>query len=316
MDIRCQGFARRVFTLLAVSFLGFPLFLSAAESPVAVLYPETTRPVRAVFDEILRGIDEAARDVDTARYRVNAGRNGEGLRQFLATTQPAAVITLGRTPYQLYRSVRDAHPRAIVGALDATPDTHPDTRGIGLGVDPALLFQRLKRVSPATQRVLVAYDPSRDASTIELAKTAARQSGLVLRAYEASNLSESSVHYWNIFQYANPATDALWLTIDANLVNETANLPRIIEESWSRHMVVFSNNLAHADKGVLFALYPDPYALGQRLFRLSQEGPSDERVIRPLRDVKSALNNRIADHLNLPLPATTRRLFDLQLEGR
>jgi putative ABC transport system substrate-binding protein len=288
----------------------------AADTSVAILYPETSEPIKTVFDEIKRGIEDAAGNASIAQFQITDQTDGSRLRQFLNRTNPAAVITLGRTPHNLYQSNRDRHPPPVVGALDATPDTHPQTRGIGISVDPDLLFQRLKLVSPNTQRVLVVYDPRRDTATMARAREAAARHGLRLMRYEATNLRESTLHFTNFFRYANPATDAIWLTLDANLINETANLPVIIKESWSHRMVVFSNNLAHVDKGVLFAMYPDPYPLGQRLFSISQEPVRGDQQIRPLQDAKSALNKRMANHLNLKLPAAVRRTFDMQLEGR
>lgn len=314
MGIRRQG----CILILAVTLLVFgDIFFnnSIAAPPVAVVYPETSRPLSTIFDEIIKGVQDAAKDVDIARYCIDEQANSEKLQGFLDNTNPAAVITLGRTPYQLYQALPKPRPIQIVGALDATPDTHPGVQGIGLDVDPELLFIRLKSVNPSIKRVLVVYNPHRDAQTINIATESARSHGLTLRAYSAQSLSESSAHFENIFNYSNPQTDALWLTIDTNLINERVNLPRIIEQSWLHRMVVFSTSLMHADKGVLFALYPDPYALGKRLFVLSQQDTQENASIHLLSDVKSALNKRMADHLNLNITTNTLQQFDLHLEG-
>lgn len=169
------------------------------------------------------------------------------------------------------------------------------------------------RLSPGTQRVLVVFDPVRDGWLVELAEAAAKKRGLVVEGYEATNLREASQHFLNIFTYANPQTDAVWLTLNNLLVNDN-NLPTIVRRSWQRSLPVFSNNLEHANRGVLFSVFPDAEGLGRRLARLAirrLEKPKQRAEMLPLSDVRDALNVRVANHLDLSVPAHIRAEFDL-----
>ena len=284
-----------------------------------MIYPETDRPFDAIFSSIIDGIEDEAAEGRVVTLAVADESAGNDLTAWLEAEAPDSVIALGRLAYELYAGIDAQGPPPVVGALDATPDTHPGVAGVGLTIDPALLFARLRALSPDTERVLLVFNPARDQWLIEAAQPAASSLGLELRAYEATSLQQASEHFWNIFRYANPRTDALWLTVDAALVDDRVNLPVIIEQSWAERMVVFSNNLEHANRGVLFALYLDPEALGSRLATIAQElrdDPGAARRIEALRDVSSALNVRVGAHLGLSVGPAARRDFDLILGER
>lgn len=279
---------------------------------IAVIYPQTAQPYNAVFSAIVDGIESELGRERLATRAVQDNDTAAALRDWIAQLQPAAVITLGRLPYQRFTALESTYPY-VVGALDAGPDTHPGIAGVSLSAEPDLILERLSRLSPATQRILVVYDPRRDQWLIDRAQNAARQRGLVVEAYQATNLREATQHFVNIFSYANPRVDALWLTTNTELVNDN-NLPTIIERSWNRRMVVFSNNLEHANRGVLFAVFPDPEGLGHRLATLAisrADDPSQAAEMLPLADVRDALNVRVSNHLDLSVPAHVSADFDL-----
>jgi putative ABC transport system substrate-binding protein len=187
---------------------------------------------------------------------------------------------------------------------------------VGLAVDPALLFATLQRLSPATQRVWVVFNPAYDRWLIALARTAAAARDLTLEPLEAGDLRESARQFHRILDTADPATDALWLVADAGIIDSETILPLVIEKSWQRRLPVFSNSLLHIQRGVLFALYPDNVPLGRRLAELAARAlrtPEAPARIEVLRAVKRALNLRIAAHLDLTIERDLERQFDLVL---
>ncbi len=163
------------------------------------------------------------------------------------------------------------------------------------------------------------FDPQRDRWLIDRAQRAAARYQLTLRLFEASDLRTAARHFWTILKTAPAATAALWLLMDGRLVDDQALLPVIIEQSWHRRLPVFSANLLHVNRGVLFALYPDNEALGRRLadraLRLAAD-PGASSGIEPLRDVKRALNLRVSAHLGLAVDAGMEQEFDLVLPPR
>ena len=286
--------------------------LSTHAATLAVIYPQTPAPYRAVFDAMVSGIEQGARGHTVHRLPLADSDATAQVEHWLQTHAPERVITLGRRAYTAYTALpKRRYPTPIVGALDVTPDTHPDVTGVSLSVAPDLLFALLKTLRPQVRRVLVVMDPVRDTTLARAATRAAASHGLALEVYGAATLAESTTHLHNIFRYANPTTDALWLTVDGRLVDANVNLATIVSQSWAQRFTVFSNNLEHTHRGVLFSLYPDPAALGRRLATQALEGRA--KGLEPLRDVKRAFNVRVARHLGVALPSAVRKQFDLIL---
>ena len=83
--------------------------------------------------------------------------------------------------------------------------------------------------------------------------------------------------------------------------------------------MLFSNSLAYADAGALFAVYPEPRGLGQRLAQLAKRrlaDPASRPEIETLKNVRSAINVRVADHLGIWLDNDRKGSFDLILGER
>ena len=282
---------------------------------VAVLYPETEAPYRQIFAEILDGIQRGATGETVRSYALSEPPDAAGLRQWLDREKPAVTITLGRLATKIYETFGLGVPH-VVGALDASPQQMPGRAGVGLAVDPALLFATLKQLVPTKRRVWVVFDPSYDRWLIDLAQQAASSSGLKLEALGARDLRESARQFTSVLQAADPATDAIWLVADARITDSETILPLVVEKSWQRRLLVFSNNLQHIKRGVLFGLFPDNTLLGQRLAELAERAlraPSAPSSIEVLHAVKRAINLKIAAHLDLAIDQALERQFDLVL---
>ena len=280
---------------------------------VAVLYPETDAPYRQIFADLLSGIEQGLAGETVRTYPLSAAPEGAALRRWLNQHAPAVTITLGRVPTETYEQLGLKTPH-VIGALDASPQTRPTVAGVGLAVDPALLFATLEQLAPTRRRVWVVFNPAYDRWLMELARTAAAARALNLEPLEARDLRESARQFHRILDTADPATDALWLVADASIIDSETILPLVIETSWQRRLPVFSNSLLHSKRGVLFALYPDNVALGRRLAELAAQAlqtPQARSGIEVLRTVKRALNLRIAAHLGLTIDQDLERRFDL-----
>jgi putative ABC transport system substrate-binding protein len=72
-------------------------------------------------------------------------------------------------------------------------------------------------------------------------------------------------------------------------------------------------------RGVLFALYPDNEAMGRSLGKLAMRRISNNSSnggIKPLKDLKFAINLRTADHLGLSFSKEQESEFDLTFPAR
>lgn len=293
-----------------------PVRLAAAGGnvgPIAVLYPDIGEPYRSVFVKIIEGIEDETRS-RVASYAVGGSADPQDLSGELRRQNVRVVIALGRNGLKAASNL-DRDIGVVVGGVISAPGA--DARGntvLSLAPDPALLFARLKSISPRTQRVHVVFDPRQNDWLIRLAREAARTAGFDLVAQEASDLKTALGHYQRILANADGQRDALWLPQDSATVDESTVLPLVLQESWSRGVVVFSSNVAHVRRGALFGLYPNNVELGRKLATSAlgiASGSSPERRVLPLRDVLTAFNTRTASHLGLFPDASQQRGFDL-----
>lgn len=303
--------------LLAASQSWAPIHLAAAAGatigPIAVLYPEIGEPYRSIFFKIIEGIEDKAR-IKVASYAVGSSFNAQELSGELKRHDIRVVIALGRNGLKA-ASALDKEIGIVAGGVVSVPDA--DMRGgavLSLAPDPALLFARLKELSPKTQRVFVVYEPRQNTWLIKLAKDAARAQGVELVAQEAADLKTALGLYQSIFASVDARRDALWLPQDSATVDESTVLPLVLQESWAKGLTVFSSTVSHVKRGALFALYPNNVELGRNL-ALSALGvasgvPAAKGVL-PLRDVLTAFNTRTASHLGLTLSAAQQHGIDL-----
>lgn len=288
----------------------------AGANGIAVLYPDIGEPYRSVFGKIIEGIEDRAGG-RVASIAVGANVDPEHVAGALRKNDTRVVIALGRNGLKAAGAV-DRSIDVIGGGIIAPLEG--DTRSasvLSLAPDPGLLFARLKTLQPAVRRVTVVFDPRHNAWLIRLAREAARQHGLELKALEASDLKSALRLYQEFFSGGAGKGDALWLPQDPTTVEESAVLPLVLKQSWDRNIALFSSSLAHARRGALFSLYPDNLELGRRLALSALghlgSGAAPPRGVVALREVMAALNIRTASHLGIELDLQQQRSFDLIL---
>ncbi len=320
MMLRGQQYRSRSLTsvLLLVCYLllftGTPATSAAETASIAVLYPEIREPYRSVFSRITDGIRKQSR-IRVETYQLREELDVNNLQAWLQSEHSKVIIALGHRGLKAAQRLENKPP-VVVGAVLLPPGARKNgVSGISLTPDPGMLFARLKSLQPQVRRVTVIYDPGRNEGLIRLARTAAKAQGLELVTIKAANLSEAAPIYREILSNRKSGTDAIWLPQDPNTVDDRIILPLILKEAWNNKLVVFSSNPAHVKRGVLFALYPDNFALGRSLARLAlsqlnhnaHPGPG----IATLKDLLVAVNLRTADHLELKITSQQRREFDL-----
>lgn len=293
---------------------GGPVRLAQAGGPppIAVIYPDIGEPYRSVFTKIIEGIEARTRGKVTS-YAVGSKFNSLELSNELKKQDVRVVIALGRNGLKAASGLGKDIGVVASGVVSVPDNEAQGNTVLTLAPDPALLFSRLKAISPGTRRIFVIYEPHQNGWLIRLARDAARANGLELIAQEAGDLKTAVRHYQNFFANADSRRDALWLPQDSTTVDEQVVLPLVLEESWTRNVPVFSSSVAHVKRGVLFALYPNTVELGRNLavsaLGLAAGGAPAHGAL-PLRDVLAAFNTRTANHLGLQASAAQQG-FDL-----
>jgi putative ABC transport system substrate-binding protein len=293
-----------VVLFVATSLLATTPAWADGGAPIAVIYPDIGAPYRDIFTEIISGIEDNT-DAKVASYPVSSDTNINTLKSSLNLQHTKVIIALGRQGMKTAELLNN-HLKIVVGGVLTVPENESDELPvISLAPDPALLFARMKALMPTMKRVFVVYDPNFNGWLITLADSAAKNEGLELVAYKAQDLRRAVVFYQKIFSQADGRTDALWLPQDPTTVEEGSILPLALQDSWNKNLAVFSSNFGYVQRGVLFSLYPDNTGLGKSLAGLAQEiltsGDYRKHGLMPLRDVKSAVNTRTANHLGINL---------------
>lgn len=302
--------------LLAANQRNGVLRLAAAGGnigPIAVFYPDIGEPYRSIFSKIIEGIEETSQ-AKVASYAVGNSFNPQSIAEELKRQDIRIVIALGRNGLRAASSL-DKEISVVAGGVVSVPESEQRRNAIlSLAPDPALLFARLKTLSPKTQRIFVVYEPRQNGWLIKLAKEAARTQGIELVAQEASDLKSALALYQGIFAIADGKRDALWLPQDSTTVDESLVMPHVLQESWSKSIPVFSSNVSHVKRGALFALYPNNFELGRNLASSAismASGNASVRGVLPLREVLTAFNTRTASHLGLSASPAQQKGFDL-----
>lgn len=282
----------------------------ASGNAIAVLFPDIGEPYGSVFSSIIEGIESGARG-KVVRYAVGDSFDPTALSDELKRRQVRVVIALGRNGLRAANTLnRDIG--VVAGGIVSAPEDHA-LRGtlISLAPDPALLFARLKAVSPEIRRVFVVYESRQNNWLIAIAREAASALGVELVALEASDIKSAAEHYRDFFADVDARRDALWLPQDRITANDSTILPLVLQSSWEQGIVVFSSSAPHVQRGVLFALYPNNGALGRSLAAAAlsvADGTAPAYAMQPLRDVLTAYNTRTARRLGLDADV---RMFDL-----
>ena len=281
---------------------------------VAVLYPDIGEPYRSVFGAIIEGVEDR---VDRARGKVSGiaipmGGNPPAMSDELRKRDVKAVITLGRSGLKAAANL-DKQFTVVAGGVLSVPEAEAQGMLVqSLAPEPALLFAKLKAFAPFVKRVVVVHDPRQNDWLIHLAREAAKAQSLELLALEADDLKGAVRLYQDQLGSLHPKRDALWLPQDTTTVEESTVLPMVLRESWRQNLVVFSSNVTHVRRGVLFSLYPDNIEIGRFLAGAAlaplQPGGQATRGIQALKQVLTAANTRTAEHLGLDLGASQQRI--------
>ncbi|MBS0418004.1 MAG: hypothetical protein JSR66_09845 [Proteobacteria bacterium] len=290
------------------ALIGVP---AQAADTVAILYPELPAPERELFELIRAG----ARDsIDSAGARgvalaVGESESKEDLANRVQAAGATRLLLLGRRAYELSAGLERRYP-TYAAAVDLPVGKSSRVSGITLYADPAEVFKTLHLLAPRIERVIIVVDQDSSRWMLDAAKTAAREERLEAVIHDARSTADGANRAWNVLQYGNPDTDALWVLDSSGYATEDV-LPELVAESWRRRFLVFSNVVRHVREGALFAVYVDPKGLGRRAGLQVLQIKQGAHEIVFLRDLQSAVNTRVAAHLELPVSVALASSFNL-----
>lgn len=287
--------------------LSLPIF--AVTPSVAVIYPELRAPYNKVFEDIADGIEKKVNG-RTKRYVLSKDFSQKELNDWIRKNDIKVCVALGGRGEKAANQFTQDIPIVLSGILQPKSISHP---GISLAASPDKLFAKLKQQKLNIKQVIVVYNPDKSEWLIREAQSAATKHGLELITYTTSSLSKSAKIYRDVFKRLRVKDAAIWLPPDSTSIDNRTLLSYVLEQSWSRDVVVFSSSPAHVNKGVLFAMYPDNLKLGQSLGAVAMEelnGGTKLNGMIPAEDLKTAFNKRTAEHLGVRFTSEDLRNYD------
>ena len=284
-----------------------------ASDTVAILYPDVPEPERGLFEIIRQGARDSIGSAGDRSVEL-AVADTEDKTELARRVQGAGatrVLLLGRRAYEASAGLERRYP-TYAAAVDLPVGKSSRVSGITMYADPTVVFKTLHLLAPRIERVIIVVDHQSSAWMLEAAKTAAQEERLEPVVHAAQSRSDGANQAWNILQFGNPDTDALWVLDSSGYANEDV-LPELAAESWRRHFLVFSNILEHVREGALFSVYLDPRGLGRRAGSEVLQVKLGAHEIVFLQDLQRAVNTRVAAHLELPVSGALASTFNLVL---
>jgi len=225
------------------------------------------------------------------------GRKSEqqAIAKRLLVEDPDVVFALGAKAAWTARQALPTTPIVYASVLDPARYGIDDeaATGISATVPPALYLSQLVGFFPDVKKIGVLQGPLATEDRVEEMDRAASFLGLELVVREADSPRGAR----KAFNQMAPDVDALWLQPDREML--TADLFRVLTEESRRQrlpLLVETDNMVRA--GALFAVVPDPEALGLQAVAIVQrilagedvegEAPADALVVLNVGTAKSA----------------------------
>lgn len=288
----------------------------AEKIKTVVWYPELTKPYSSVFDEILLGIRSNSK-APTVAVPLDAASNVTTLRYQSGDPMISPVIVLGQQAIQLAGQFDQSY-RFVAGAT-YHPLLQDNFVFISYHPSPKYVYRHLKSLFPDIVSLYVVFGPTSNQWLKSVALEEAQAEGINLKHFEAHSLRESAQIIRGIIQGIDAEREAVWIIPDQSVVDDKVIVPYLLSEAWKKNVVVISNSLAHVDRGMLFALYPDNVRLGEKLVSISNQiasGRYQGPKVQALDELKYAINVRTAKHLGLELDQARLKRYDLVFPQR
>lgn len=294
---------------LTLSLLFGPVH--AGNSFTGVIYPDVREPYDQIFQAFIDGV-QASKEASVLPLKLEQDATSSELHNWISEHKIDGIIALGNRSANLVQQLDESiRPPTLIGATFLTPSS--TLGGISMAPAPKKLFQQLILLAPKVKTIHVIYTGGEQDWLIAQAQTAASELGLTLNTRVTNDVRELAVSYRSVLKKQKRETEALWLPQSGSSL-EKAVMKTILSQSWKRHLIVFSSNLADVSKGILFSRYPDNKLLGTNLFeQLSQlkKNPNKEANVYLAESLFSALNTRTADHLGLRIKKEDKRQYML-----
>ena len=281
---------------------------NANGNDIGVIYPDVREPYASIFAAMLDGIHEAKGD-DVHSIAIKKEYDPQDIVDWVTTHKIKRVIALGSRSQKLIENIKLPVEEVVLGAVTRPPKSDIFNAGILLTPDPQQVYVELELLLSSIENIYIIYS---DASRwyVDIAKALARDKAYNLVTIESESIADSVQKYKKILNSID-SKSAIWLLQDSLSGDSRLLLPLILEESWDKKFPVVSNSAGHVRRGVLLALYPDPFEFGVDLANTLKINSNSSGAFTPFQEALRAANTRTAEHLELHWSRSKIRSFDI-----
>lgn len=284
--------------ILSSLLLFFVTSIYAANNTVLVIYPEAPPPYEHAFDQLIIGLKDSINSkLDT--YALPKNYDIEHVIHWVKSrgNHDTKLVLLGHRALEV-RAHLPPLRAVFVGGIRDFPETI-DLPGISLAVAPNLFLETLRTFHPNTKKVVVFYTV-RSAAFIALATRTASQYGLSIQPLKLTTTETAINAISQVMETIDSKTTALWFMPGTISLNTELIFPFVLEETWKRRIVAFSESISYTKRGLLFSVYPDYYGVGVELgLRVQQTVMTQTNPITPTYRAHWAVNTRTAQRLGI-----------------
>lgn len=213
----------------------------------------------------------------------------------------AKLIALG-SPVVQYLSKTYSQNQLIAGLMYFKASQF---HGVSLALEGSSVIQHIVHFLPSINRLFIIQNSSLQAiDTQSIPNTSSIQKPKMI-VREGSDMIATIRLLGHCVEEEATINDAI--VIPADLPNNI--LFEIVKIAWDRKITLLSVNITHLDSGVLMILYPDYERLSDQLSRMTVT-PAFENT----KFLSVALNNRIAQHLDLNFDQPLLNQFEIILQ--
>ena len=300
----------RLDVLTLVVFVGIVLSMSAhgRGEDLGIIYPEVREPFASIFNSMLEGIYEVHGD-DAHSVAIKKEYNPQDIVDWVDDNEISRIIALGSRSQKLVENIKLPIDEVVLGAVTKPPENRIFKAGIMLAPAPERVYEQLEVLLPDLEKIYIVHSKG-SRWYVKIAQKAATDKDFSLEAIETESLAESAKQYKAIMDRID-SQSAVWLLQDSLSADSRLLLPMILEAAWNKRFPVISNSAGHVRRGVLLALYPEPFEFGVDLAHTTANGNDEVSGFAPFNEALRAANTRTAEHLGLNWPRSTIRDFDL-----
>ena len=270
---------------------------------VRIFYPQLRQPYSDIFSEIIAGINSEI-DGRSAAVELTDTDTIDVFQQKILLDSSQPVILLGQSSVRLAQKL-SGDRRFVSGASYLIPKGENFT-SVLYYPSPYKIFNHARKLLPNIDQVYVVINVENNQWLSRQAAMDAKALGIDLILLDEDNLYDSAKAFRKIFSQIDVRHSALWVVQDPTILDDGVIVPFILEQAWKSNVVLIANNLAYVNRGMLFSLYPDNFALGRSLAQIANRVANGKYMgqnVRATENLKSAINIKTAQHLGLELNA-------------